>query len=74
MWVTNEEQYQLQRIDAVVALANLKAQLIAKWQATDLFAHPKSDGWLDACFWAIYQTDNGVDLYPSVEEKAAMLL
>jgi prophage maintenance system killer protein len=74
IWETNEEQYQLQRIDAVVALANLKAQLIAKWEATNLFAHPKSDGGLDACFWAIYQTDSGVDLYPSVEEKAAMLL
>ena len=74
LWETNEEQYQIQRIDAVVALANLKSQLIAKGQATDLFAHPKSDGWLDACFGTIYQTDSGVDLYPSVEEKAAMLL
>ncbi len=71
---TNEEQYKIDRLDAVVALANLKSQLIAKGEATDLFAHPKSDGGLDACFGAIYQTDSGVDLYSSVEEKAAMLM
>gem|GEM_PF-5024568 len=34
----------------MVALANLKSQLIAKGEATELFAHPKSDGGLDACF------------------------
>lgn len=71
---TNEEQYTIDRLDAVVALANLKAQLIAKWDATEYFAHPKDDGGLDAIFWAIYQTMDGVDVYLTVEEKAAMLL
>jgi len=71
---TNEEQYKIDRLEAIVALANLKAKLITKWEATELFAHPKDDGWLDACFGAIYQTSDGVDLHMSVEEKAAMLL
>jgi len=74
LWQTNEEQYKLERLDAVVALATLKTQLIAKGEVTELFAHPKSDGWLDACFGAIYQTSDAVDVYPSVEEKAANLL
>ncbi len=71
---TNEEQYKIDRLEAIFALANLKAKLIASWEATELFAHPKDDGWLDACFWAIYQTSEWIDLYHSVEEKAAMLL
>ena len=71
---TNEEQYKIQRLEAIVALANLKAKLIAKGEATDLFAHPKDDNGLDSIFWAIYQTYDGVDVYQSVEEKAAMVL
>lgn len=71
---TNEEQYKINRLEAVVALANLKAKLITRGEATELFAHPKDDGGLDACFGTIYQTSDGLDLYPTVEEKAAMLL
>jgi len=47
---TNEEQYRIDRLEAIVALANLKAKLITKGEATELFAHPKDDGGLDACF------------------------
>ncbi len=71
---TNEEQYKIQRLEAIVALANLKAKLIATGEATELFAHPKDDNGLDSIFWAIYQTYDGVDVYLSVEEKAAMVL
>lgn len=71
---TNEEQYKINRLEAVVALANLKARLVTAWEATELFAHPKDDGGLDACFGTIYQTSQKIDLYPTVEEKAAMLL
>lgn len=70
----NNEQYKIDRLEAIVALANLKAKLISQGEATELFAHPKDDGGLDACFWAIYQTSESLDLYQSVEEKAAMLL
>ncbi len=73
LWQTSEEFYKIERLDAVVALANLKSQLIAKWEATESFAHPKNDWWLDACFSEIYQTDNWVDVYSTVEEKAATL-
>ncbi len=71
---SNQEQYKIDRLEAIVALASLKAKLIAQGEATELFAHPKNDGGLDACFGAIYQTSEGIDLYQSVEEKAAMLL
>lgn len=74
VWETNEENYKIQRLEAIVALANLKAKLIAKGEATDLFAHPKDGNGLDSVFGALYQTYDGVDVYPSVEEKAAMLL
>ena len=73
-WWTNESLYTIDKLEAVIALAWLKAKLIAKWEATDIFAQPKDDNGIDSVFGAMYQTYDGIDLYPSVEEKAAHLL
>ncbi|MDY7116809.1 RhuM family protein [Halomonas sp. SSL-5] len=59
--------------EARTALASLKAELIAKGEATDLFARERSDG-LDALLGNLDQTVFGEPAYPSVEAKAAHLL
>ncbi len=52
----------------------LKENLINKKETTDLFAKAFEKDWLKGIFWNIYQTFWWVDLYNSVEEKAANLL
>ncbi|KAE9526019.1 virulence protein RhuM/Fic/DOC family protein [Testudinibacter aquarius] len=59
--------------DAKSALANLKADLIAKGEATDLFAREREDG-LAAILGNLDQTVFGEPAYPSIESKAAHLL
>lgn len=51
-------------------------QLIAKMKpefGSDVFANPKDDSF-DSSINQIYQTFGGVELYPTLEEKASMLL
>jgi prophage maintenance system killer protein len=48
-------------------------QLKQKFKGSDLFANEK-DRSFHSSIGAIYQTFDGQDLYPSIEEKAAMLL
>ncbi len=55
------------------ALEELKADLISKQQATNLFAQPRGDG-LDSIFGNLDQTVFGEPAYPSLESKAAHLL
>lgn len=55
--------------NAMEAILNLKE----KFGASDLFANEKDDSFKSS-IGQIYQTFGGVELYPSVEEKAAMLL
>lgn len=55
--------------NAMEAILNLKE----KFGASDLFANEK-DNSFKSSIGQIYQTFGGVELYPSVEEKAAMLL
>ncbi|WP_280549133.1 RhuM family protein [Halomonas sp. 11-S5] len=59
--------------EARTALASLKAELIAKGEATELFARERGDG-LDALLGNLDQTVFGEPAYPSVEAKAAHLL
>ena len=47
--------------------------LKAKFGGSELFGHEKDESF-HSSIGQIYQTWDGVDLYPSVEEKAAMLL
>lgn len=55
--------------NAMEAILNLKE----KFGASDLFANEKDDSFKSS-IGQIYQTFGGMELYPSVEEKAAMLL
>lgn len=58
---------------AMQALEQLKAQLIARGEATALFAQPRGDG-LAALLGNLDQTVFGEPAYPTVEAKAAHLL
>jgi len=59
--------------EAMQALNQLKAQLIAKGEATQLFAQPRGDG-LDSLLGNLEQTVFGEPAYPTIESKAAHLL
>ncbi len=59
--------------DARIALVNLKADLMARGEATDLFAREREDG-LASILGNLDQSVFGEPAYPSVEAKAAHLL
>ncbi len=59
--------------EAMQALTALKQDLIARKQATDLFAKPRSDG-LVGIFGNLNQSVFGEAAYPTIESKAAHLL
>jgi len=59
--------------EAMQALNELKAQLIEKGEATQLFAQPRGDG-LDSLLGNLEQTVFGEPAYPTIESKAAHLL
>lgn len=59
--------------EAMSSLASLKQQLIARGEATELFAQVRGSG-LAAIFGNLEQTVFGEPAYPSVESKAAHLL
>lgn len=58
---------------AMHALGELKQQLMARGEATELFANPRSDG-LQGIFGNLDQSVFGEPAYPTVESKAAHLL
>jgi prophage maintenance system killer protein len=60
-------------VEAMAALEALKASLIERGEATDLFARPRGDG-LDALLGNLDQSVFGEPAYPTVESKAAHLL
>jgi prophage maintenance system killer protein len=59
--------------DALLALNELKLQLIAREEATELFARLRSDG-LSAIWGNLQQTIFGEPAYGTIESKAAHLL
>jgi death-on-curing family protein len=65
--------YEIQYDEAKAAIAQLKKQLIAKNEATELFGNEKDDGFRSS-LQAVVQTFGGQYLYPSIEEQAAHLL
>ncbi len=68
-----KERFILDVIEAKEAIKKLKSELINKKEATELFGHEKA-GEFGGMIKSIYQTFGGVDLLPSVEQKAANLL
>lgn len=66
---TNEVKFHVTYEGAMQAIEELKE----KFGGSQWFAHEKDDSFKSS-IGQIYQTFGGQDLYPSVEEKAAMLL
>ena len=66
---TSKEYFRATYENAMDVIRGLKA----KFGESDLFAHEKDQSF-HSSIGQIYQTWDGKDLYPSVEEKAAMLL
>ncbi len=70
---TSESRFVLDYDEANEAIAELKRTLITKGEATKLFGQEKA-GEFKGNLLNIYQTFGGVELLPSVEQKAANLL
>ena len=70
---TKEQKFILDFTEAKEAIAELKKSLIAKGEATELFGQEKANEFKGNLL-NIYQSFGGVELLPSVEQKAANLL
>jgi len=68
----SEAKFILDYDEAKEAIAELKKDLISKKEATDIFGIERENS-LKGIIRNIYQTFGGVDLLPSIEEKAANL-
>lgn len=66
---TRKEYFHATYDNAMAVIRSLKD----KFGGSDLFGHEKDQSF-HSSIGQIYQTWDGIDLYPSVEEKAAMLL
>ena len=66
---SNDEKFRATYNNAMEAIVELKA----KFGSSDLFCNEK-DHSFKSSISTIYQTFDGKELYPSIEEKAAMLL
>jgi DNA ligase (NAD+) len=64
---------ELSYADAVISVESLRKDIELKGEAISLFGKEK-DYSLKGILGSIYQTFDGVDLYPSLEEKAAHLI
>jgi prophage maintenance system killer protein len=60
------------KLEASVAI--LKGELIAKGEATDLFATERTRGALEGIVGNVMQSFGGTDVYGSIEEKASHLI
>jgi prophage maintenance system killer protein len=69
----NTSQYQLTYSEAKDVLSKVKMELMSKGEATKLFANEKADEF-EGIIANLYQTFGGVELYPSIEDKASNLL
>lgn len=65
--------YEIKYDEAILAISELKKQLIAKKEATNLFGNEKDESFKSS-LQTIVQTFGGQYLYPSIEEQAAHLL
>ncbi|MEO8691717.1 MAG: virulence protein RhuM/Fic/DOC family protein [Candidatus Saccharimonas sp.] len=57
-----------------LGLAKLKVRLIQGGEATELFGSEREVGGLDSLFQNVFQSFDGEDVYPTLEQKAAHLL
>ncbi len=71
---TTKKSVQLTGTELVDAIGNLRAQLMRKKEATELFAQERSHGNIEGIVGNVMQSLGGKAVYPTVEEKAAHLL
>ena len=71
--VSDQDVVKITYEEAMGAIKNLRDKLIEQGEAVTLFGKEKDDS-LQGSLYNIYQTFEGQDLYPSVEEKAAQML
>lgn len=60
--------------DLMSELIHLRTSLIESGEATELFATERTKGGIHSLFGNVFQSFDGEDVYPTVEEKAAQLL
>ena len=60
--------------DLAQSLADLRQTLIVKGEATDIFGQERIEDGLSGLFGNVFQSFDGNDVYPTLEEKAAHLL
>ncbi|MFM2374545.1 MAG: hypothetical protein RLZZ234_540 [Candidatus Parcubacteria bacterium] len=70
----SKKQVKLTGAELADAIANLKAELLSKGEATDIFANERAAGNIEGIVGNVIQSFGGKAVYPSVEEKAAHLL
>ena len=70
---TTAIRYEIQSAEAVAGIAALKADLMARNEASELFGNQKDDSFA-GILGNIVQSFGGEFLYPSIEEQAAHLL
>ncbi|MFK5969520.1 MAG: virulence protein RhuM/Fic/DOC family protein [Candidatus Marithrix sp.] len=68
-----QSDYQLSYEEVKTVLDKLQIELIKRNEATKLFANEKTDE-LKGIIGNLYQTFEGIELYPSIEDKASHLL
>ncbi len=56
------------------ALDGLRDELISKKEASDLFGKEHTGGAVDGIVGSVFQSFGGIDLYPTLEQRAAHLL
>lgn len=66
--------FQLTAGELSEAISDLKIRLIKNNQATDLFGTTRNRDGVDGILGNVFQSFDGKDLYPTIEEKAAHLL
>ena len=66
--LTKHEAVKIYKEEYLQLIANMKPEF-----GSDVFANPKDDSF-DSSINQMYQTFGGVELYPTLEEKASMLL
>ena len=71
---SGKERKKITYREARQAIDELKAFLIKRNLASELFGQERDKGLFESALNAIYQTFGGKELYPSFEEKAANLL
>lgn len=65
---------ELSNAELKTAIANLRAELIVKGEASDLFAHEQRPGGIEGIIGNVMQSFGGKPLYETVEEQAAHIL